>query len=118
MKTTPTAAIPILLTALATAVSPAAAAYCGVVTAKVSGQTLCEYDHYPAMDPACTDIGGTVGGHLQENDGPDSNCVTYCNNVATGGHDVKDVPIAALDGVSYHLYVVDSCDSCGYCGGQ
>ncbi|KAI1843474.1 hypothetical protein JX265_001822 [Neoarthrinium moseri] len=76
---------------------------------------------FPVMDQACTSVGGTVAGHNIESGNALSNCITYCNNVPTGGHDVTG-PIAAVPSVpisrdtTYHLYVVDSCSTCDYCG--
>lgn len=92
----------------------ASAQYCGVVT---SLQTFvqCSLFQYPPMDSACEAIGGTVAGHLAEAAGAGSNCVTYCNNVTTGGHDTT-ASIYYSPGMSYHLEVVDLCTDCDYCG--
>lgn len=102
------------LVALAAA-QAAAAAYCGVVTSTAQSYRTCEEFQYPAMDAACTAVGGTVGGHLRETGDSSANCITYCNNVATGGHDET---VAINSYTNYHLYVVDSCSSCSYCGGS
>ncbi|WQF85945.1 hypothetical protein CDEST_10959 [Colletotrichum destructivum] len=99
--------------ALAALASCAAAQFCGVVTSPVQGWVACSVEQYPVMDAECKAIGGTVAGHNQEVGNPSSNCITYCNNVPTGGHD-KTGSIAGR--LSYHVYVVDSCNSCGYCG--
>ncbi|KAK1674098.1 hypothetical protein BDP55DRAFT_633308 [Colletotrichum godetiae] len=98
---------------LAVLASGTVAQFCGVVTSPVQSYVPCTLEQYPVMDAECTAIGGTVSGHNQESGDARSNCITYCNNVPTGGHDTTgDI----LGRHSYHVYVVDSCTSCGYCG--
>ncbi|WYZ42223.1 hypothetical protein EsH8_V_001118 [Colletotrichum jinshuiense] len=98
---------------LAALASCAAAQFCGVVTSPVKSYTPCTLEQYPVMDAECTAIGGTVSGHNQEVGDARSNCITYCNNVPTAGHDKT---ASFLGRYTYHLYVVDTCQSCGYCG--
>ncbi|KAF5520363.1 hypothetical protein CGCA056_v008119 [Colletotrichum aenigma] len=98
---------------LATLASCAAAQFCGVVTSPAQSYIPCESEQFPAMDAACTAIGGTVSGHNREVGNQLSNCITYCNNVPAGGHDTNGL----AGRWNYHLYVVDSCTNCGYCGG-
>lgn len=93
----------------------ASAQFCGVVTSTAQSYVTCEEFQFPAMDAACTAVGGTVGGHLRESGDASANCITYCNNAATGGHDETE---AINSYTNYHLYVVDSCSACDYCGGS
>ncbi|KAH6995479.1 hypothetical protein BKA56DRAFT_665801 [Ilyonectria sp. MPI-CAGE-AT-0026] len=101
---------------LATLAAPALAKFCGVVTSARSGWETCESAQFPSMQAACKAIGGTVGGSISEPMGKGANCVVYCNNVATGGHDVT----AKISGrtITYRLLVEETCDKCSYCGGN
>ncbi|KAF9872392.1 hypothetical protein CkaCkLH20_10219 [Colletotrichum karsti] len=104
-----------IILSLGALVASATAQFCGVVTSPAQSYIDCALEQFPVMDAECTAIGGTVSGHNREIGNQLSNCITYCNNVPTGGHD-KNGQIAGR--YNYHLYVVDSCTSCGYCGGQ
>ncbi len=91
----------------------ATAKFCGVGTSPVKSYQPCDVDQYPAMDAACKSIGGSVAGHLQEQGNANSNCVTYCNNVRTGGHDITGT---TKYNEHWRLLVVDPCRDCPYCG--
>lgn len=97
------------LISLAAFAASATAQFCGVITSPTMEMFACDVYQDPVMDAKCTALGGTVAGHNREDPGQASNCITYCNNVPTGGHDTTED--------KYHTYVVDSCESCGYCGG-
>ena len=88
------------------------AQFCGVATSAVKSYQDCAVDQFPAMDAACNAIGGTVAGHNRESGDQRSNCITYCNDVPNGGHDIQGT---TKYNEQWHLYVVDGCDSCGYC---
>jgi len=89
------------------------AKYCGVVTSPIQSYVACESEQFPPMDEACTSVGGHVAGHNREHGDARSNCIVYCNGVPTGGHD-RTQTINPRS--SYHLYVVDECGDCDYCG--
>lgn len=94
--------------------SIATAQFCGVVTSPIKSYQNCAVDQFPAMDAACTAVGGTVAGHNQESGDQRSNCITYCNDVPSGGHETRGTTTEYHE--AWHLYIVDACDSCEYCG--
>ncbi|KAH8896566.1 hypothetical protein GQ53DRAFT_818850 [Thozetella sp. PMI_491] len=103
-----------VLLALLSSGGMVAARFCGVVTSPIKSYQDCGVDQFPTMDAECTGVGGTVAGHNAETGNQLANCITYCNDVPAGGHDKRGKTSPYHE--DWHLYVVDECGECDYCG--